>query len=251
MDTLAPLSAAAAHAPIFLFQHGRLGPRTTLTTRLLRPLVRELARNPTWRVRWFDDHAPTAPGDSAALDEVLRTTPQRGRPEAYGIHPILMQVDTDPGLTGRLGSALGTLDRAAAQTVLRTAARSMLEDAPDEAPYGWSHTLTLPQALLGLAGSSAAPDRLLAMAATHVVAFRASHSSASLPEELPDFGPAPDRTTLATRAATSHDAHVVKYVLACLDTATFDPQQESLYLHAAQYLLDWWAKVGDPTDPLA
>ena len=64
--------------------------------------------------------------------------------------------------------------------------------------------------------------------------------------------PRPDitATSLATAAAVAHDAHIVKYTLACLDAADADPSQRDLYFAAADHLHQWWAQRGDPSDPL-
>ena len=48
-------------------------------------------------------------------------------------------------------------------------------------------------------------------------------------------------TMLVTRAATHHDAHLVKYTLACLDAAADDPPHRRLYLAAAASLGGYWA----------
>jgi hypothetical protein len=145
----------------------------------------------------------------------------------------------------------------------------MLEEPPDHAPYGWSHCLTMPQAVLGLAGRGASPRTAVAVAATHVVGFRAALGSRSLDgrfepprpgtddlaeaiDAAPDLAAAvawhapdvalPDVVTeLATRASLHHDAHLVKYTLACLDAAADDPDQRRLYLASAAYLSAWWA----------
>ena len=57
-------------------------------------------------------------------------------------------------------------------------------------------------------------------------------------------------TSLATTASISHDAHLVKYTLACLDAAAADPRHRDLYLAAADHLHRWWEERGDPNDPL-
>jgi hypothetical protein len=150
----------------------------------------------------------------------------------------------------------------------------MLEEPPDHAPYGWSHCLTMPQAVLGLAGRGTSPRTAVAVAATHVVGFRAALGSRALvgdwtPEapattdvaEAIDAGPeqaaaaawsAADAdldgviTELATRASLHHDAHLVKYTLACLDAGNDDPDHRRLYLAAAACLSAWWA--AQPSD---
>ena len=57
--------------------------------------------------------------------------------------------------------------------MLRAAAWSMLLEPGDHAPYGWSHCLTMPQAVLGLTGATD-PNVALAVAATYVVGFRSA-----------------------------------------------------------------------------
>ncbi|MEM8620041.1 MAG: hypothetical protein AAGF73_09990 [Actinomycetota bacterium] len=252
IDDVAPRTAAAGHAPIFLYHLRRVSPRGELTAELLRPLARSLATAPEWRVRWFDDFSPASAADPSSLDECLRTVPMRGVPGSDFIHPLLMQIDHDAEMTAQLAASVGSYTDDAARSVLRVAAASMLVEPPDHAPYGWTHCLTLPQALLGLAGVSSAPDRLLAMAATHVAAFRAALGTQSLgPIQLVDPDrPAVDPHELATAAAVSHDAHIAKYVLSCLDAASFDPGAAGLYLAAAQRLLDVWATRDDPSDPI-
>jgi hypothetical protein len=56
---------------------------------------------------------------------------------------------------------------------------------------------------------------------------------------------------LATRASIQHDAHLVKYTLACLDAAADDPYERRLFLAAAASLVAWWSGVSNPDDPLA
>jgi len=148
---------------------------------------------------------------------------------------------------------------------------SMLQDDPAHAPYGWSHCLTMPQATLGIARACAEPRHAVAVAATYVLAFRSIHGRVALdpawqPNEptstnvLAALGSSPEGAAaavwhaapserasiiarLATRAAAHHDAHLVKYTLACFDAAHVDPAAERLYLAAAAYLGAWWTAV--------
>ena len=254
-DGLLARTAAAAHAPIFLYQLPRVAPRFELPCELLRPLARELAREPGWRISWVDEWHPVTATDPVALEQALAATPRLGIPGSTFIHPTMMQVDAGTARE-QLGDLLGAPDANAARAILRVAARSMLLDTPEHSPYGWSHCLTMPQAVLGISGSTADPARAFAIAATYVVAFRAALSSGSLALDPLDFGGRaehPSRTAerIATCASISHDAHVVKYALACLDAAAWDPAAAGLYLAAAERLLDWWRDAGgDPTDPL-
>jgi len=253
IDAIASSTAAAAHAPIFLYHLDRGGARYGPRPDLLRPLARELARQPQWHIGWVDRSGVERADrhvDPEALAAALRATPALGVPGSTFIHPLMAQVDA--GLAASLlADAVGPYTDDAARIVLRAAARSMLVEGCEHAPYGWTHCLTMPQALLGLAGRSTRPRRLLALAATEVVAFRAALGAEPLPESTPEGLPVVDADELATDAASAHDAHVVKYVLACLDAARFDPTEAGLYLAAGRRLLDCWDDGGgDPSDPL-
>ena len=48
---------------------------------------------------------------------------------------------------------------------------------------------------------------------------------------------------LATRASLHHDAHLVKYTLACLDARRADPEAAPLFLASAAYLSAWWRRA--------
>jgi hypothetical protein len=154
--------------------------------------------------------------------------------------------------------------------VQRVAAWSMIRDDPASAPYGWSHCLTLPQAVLGLTPWLPDPTVATAIAATYVVGFRAAQGYGDL-----DLGAAPARVSvplpdalaadpvtaagaafhasdalldaitpeLAARAGAHEDAHLAKYTLACFDAAARDPEQRNLYFAAAAYLHAWWAGI--------
>lgn len=279
-DVVLPRLGAAAHAPIFLYQAPRVGPRGELDGRLLRGLARELGREPTWRLHWIDAPCPAGgPAAPEALFEALQATPKLGIPGSLFIQPLMAQVD-DHGVAGALlAPAIAALDlTTATRTILRAAALSMLQESSDHAAYGWSHCLTMPQAVLGIAAACSDPARAIAVAATYVLGFRAALAQrpldAAYAPDRPALGwrdalaaapsvaaaavwhtPAADlaalTSTLATRAALHRDAHLAKYTLACVDAAAADPEQQRLYLAAAASLSAWWAlQPDDPTDPL-
>jgi hypothetical protein len=147
----------------------------------------------------------------------------------------------------------------------------MLQDDPAHAPYGWTHCLTLAQAAANLAPDTSNPVRAVAVAATHVVGFRAALGNAPVTtaydpdpvsvdalealDALPPIAAAavhhaaPNAvaaitTELASRAAVHPDAHVAKYTLACFDAAAADPDHARLFLSAAAFLHGWWAQAG-------
>jgi hypothetical protein len=273
-----PRLAAAAHAPIFLFELPRIAPRGEVTGELLRGLARELGRAPEWRLRWMEtvDRSSLAVTDTGAdaMFDALASTPlgRREPGDTPFIYPVMSRVD-DRGIAAEQLAAVtgpGPIE-ARGHSVLRAAAWSMLLEPRDHSPYGWSHCLTMPQAVLGLGGAGTVdPSTALAVAATFVVGFRSALAVNPLvpvfPTEDPqlplrdaiDAGPTvaaaavwhlPDPTTadvvgeLVTRASVQRDAHLVKYTLACLDAAATDRSHARLYLAAAAHLSGWWAEV--------
>jgi hypothetical protein len=267
-NTIVPSLAAAAHGSIFLFHMPRVAPRGELTGELLRPLAREIARNSTWRLRWFEGRDRRGPASPEALFAALQATPRLGIPGSDFIYPLMSQVEGEGIAASLLTEPTSAVDvEAAARVTLRAAALSMLQEPGDHAPYGWSHCLTMPQAVLGIARWCADPSVAIAVAATYVVGFRAAlavaplearwvpddpgvtpaHALDTAPEQAAAavwYAPAEQMNAivslLATRASRHHDAHLVKYTLACLDSAYAQPDDARLYLSAAASLHGWW-----------
>lgn len=244
--------AAAGHAPIgFHLLRTVAGGRLPPT--MLRGPLRELARHPDWRVTWFRaGDSPTDPAplvDPTPLATRLRAVPRLGRPGSDFIFPMMSQAER----SGAAAVALAGLDRDAAdytatrRTLLRAAAWSMLHDDATQAPYGWSHCLTMPQGVLALTEMGVEQRTAVAVAGTFVVGFRAAHGTVDLgPLGDRDAGEALDGhdvlddTELVTFAARHEDAHLVKYTLACLHAAGDDPAWASVYRAAAAHLAEWW-----------
>ena len=219
----------------------------------MRGLARELGRAPEWRLHWMDevDRDPDADTGADAMFAAIASTPLGGREpgDTPFIYPVMSRVDDHGIAAEQLGSVTGGRDiEERAHAVLRAAAWSMLLEPGDHAPYGWSHCLTMPQAVLGLAGATD-PNTALAVAATYVVGFRSALAVNPLEPVFPtddpgvalddafDAGPdiaaaavwhlpnrrLPTSSELVTRASVQRDAHLVKYTLACLDAAATDP----------------------------
>jgi hypothetical protein len=275
-DPVLPLLSAAAHGSIFLYHLPRVAPRSRDAARMLRSLVRELARHPGWELSWFRD-LPVASDGSAAhlaaeLADRLARPPCAGDPGSDFIYPMMSLTERSGLAHAQLHDIVADIPLAdATRVLLRTAAMSMLQDDPAHAPYGWSHCLTMPQATLGIARACAEPSHAVAVAATYVLAFRSIQGGVALdpawqpikptstnlvaalgagPEEAAAavWHAAPSERALiiarlATSAAAHHDAHLAKYTLACFDAAHVDPAAASLYLAAAAYLGAWWTAV--------
>ncbi len=280
-DVVMPSLAAAGHASIFLYLLPRVSPRGEVSAALLRPLVRELARFPQLRLEWVR-HRPQAGGSPAALAEALAAVPSLGVPGSTFIYPVMHQVDGDVAPT-LIGPAIAGVDPAAARVVLlRAAARAMVFGAPEHAPYGWSHALTMTQAAVEIAPRLADPSFGVAIAATYLSGFLAALATEPIPTtvelESPGgtfanalesgmrasaaraFHAGPEefdaiRAEVVSRAVVRHDAHLIKYTLACLDAMAADPEAGNIYLAAAATLLSFWTGPGheafEADDPLA
>ena len=236
-EALVTSTAAAGHVPIGLAQ---LLCDPGMPTALLRGPPRAVAAAPERRVSWHEVVATE--GDANGLYAALRAAPMLGRPGSDFIHPLMMQVQ-QPGVADRLlGPVLA--DRydvpAALATVSRVAAWSMLHDDPEQAPYGWTHALTMPQAVLSLAGAGVRARTALAVAGTFALGFRAAHGTVPLPAHIARVIAPAGVGELASAASVHHDAHVVKFTAACIRAATYDTACAGLYLAAAAFLLDWW-----------
>jgi hypothetical protein len=265
--------AAAGHASIYFLLLARTAWSNRTALMLLRPLAREVARYPELRVEWLDDAVVETSERSDAgprLAHALAETPRLGLPGTDFVYPTVHQVDASGQARTIVAANLPNDGAVASRAILRVAARSMLQDDPTYAPYGWTHCLTLPQAALGVRPWLRDPLAATAIAATYVVAFRAAEGARAIDPELRpepvaqsardalDAEPAVAAAAvfhasaeeleaitpeLAARGGGHHDAHVAKYTLACFDAGSADPAARSLYLAAAAYLQAWWAQV--------
>ena len=230
---VAPALGAAAHAPIGLHLLGR---SPWIDGTVLRGCLRELAREPGWRVDvdgMVDGGRP--------LEEALLDAPLLGPAESDFIRPMVVRA---AGPAAQLLADVSPDAGAAARAVSRVAAWSMLQERDDHVPYGWTHTLTIPQAVLSIGVD---PRTAVAVAGAELIGFRASMGSRVLDPAAPVPPVAPDAfDDLVAWAALHHDAHVVKYVVASMDAAAADPGASALYAAAATRLAGWWwAEGGD------
>jgi hypothetical protein len=213
-----------------------------------------------------------------ALFHVLAAPPKVS--SSSMIAPTMLAIEQHGLAAARLAGPVRALSPERAERVLlRVAALSMLQDDPARAPYGWSHCLTLPQAVLANADATGDSAALVAVAATHVLGFRATLGTVALnPDWMPtpptavrssepaawhlrrrDLDPATAAalafhaspaargeitTVLATHAALHADAHFAKYTLACFDAAQRDPEATALFFAAAAFLGAWWDMHG-------
>jgi hypothetical protein len=230
--SLAPFLGGAAHGSIALHL---LGQTPAISGLVLRGVAREIGRYPEWRIQWDG----LAKGDRPLVDALLEA-PELGLPGSDFIFPVVSQgavaakhllsdVSSDPIGGGRALS--------------RVAAWSMLQEPSTYVPYGWTHALTIPQAVMSL---DLGPELAVSVAGTQVIGFRASMGSRRLDPGLPVPAIDPKQITdFASHASRHFDAHLVKYTLACFDAAATDPEMAHLYMAAASHLSSWWATQPD------
>jgi hypothetical protein len=288
-----PTLTGASHSHIglwLLLRHAE--PAGVENASLLRAAARALAADPTGQMTSFQ-------GMSIQGTQRLETSPEQVCQEildklanpakgTLGRQSIRELVEAGEK-TGNVDSLFGDFIRhdlsqpqidAAFRAVLQVSAHSMLQHDLEQAKFGWSHCLNLPQSAFGL--SSVTTDRKLALAAAlvWVTAYRSVLSDraldlswhphpvkeASVLEALQTspaaaasrvWHAADDelsaiRSVLATEASIRNDIHLVKYTRACLDMGTFDPEHVRLYLAAAAHLCAlWMAEVPRATIPEA
>jgi hypothetical protein len=232
--------AAAGHAPILTSLRARVAAVSPTFGDAL--VATELGRYPTWTLDWARTRNPRGVRTADLIERLVRPR-SPGDPGSTFIFPTMHLVD-ESGLAAEvLDAPLRGMGVEEARIVLcRIAAQSMLQDDPAAAAYGWTHCLTMPQAVLVAAEHGADPDIAVAVAATYVLGFRATLGRVRID---PDRSPEPRDPTdleeeLVVFGALHPDAHVAKYTLACFDAAEADPEARRLYLAAAAHLHEWW-----------
>ena len=185
--------AAAGHAPIGFALLGRVRPMLTAdpaawpaaqhrpAARLAGALARRRARPSGDARRLYDARA----GDAHARAALAATSsiPLMSQVQDRGVAAELLA----PVLADRFDTA------AAARTLTGWPRGAWCTTTPARRPTGGRHALTMPQAVMALAGAGVTPRTALAVAATFTLGFRAAHGTVELPEAI-EPGPAPDAT---------------------------------------------------------
>jgi hypothetical protein len=263
-EPILPLLGAAGHAPVLLMLLKNAATRFPESGALLRSPLRALALQADRRLSWMEGAGEPGPGTAALFDRLA--APPRVETPSNGIAATMLATERD-GYAARIlaDATIGVSVHAARRILLRVAALSMLLDDPTHAPYGWTHCFTLPQAILSLEDVASDEARVVRVAATYSLGFRATLGSVPLQYPLardsrisnisarlsPSDAAAmvfnadaarrrAIRAQLVERAAVHADAHFAKYTMACLTAAGGDPRESALYLAAAAYLGAWW-----------
>ncbi|MFV1992017.1 MAG: hypothetical protein ACC652_14895, partial [Acidimicrobiales bacterium] len=239
---------AAGHAPILFAAYLR---EPDLDPTPMRGTARYLAQSSGIGVEmdWLD--LPSRPaGDANQLRTALGTI-HKTREPGFGIWTLV----TDAHKAG-LMAGLPRVDDEAIEdgfrTLFRVAAHSMITDDPDHAAYGWSHALTMPLGLYETLSTHDRPREALDVATILSAGFRLGHGAGPLATDVTSQEAAPrSATELINAAAIRHDAHLIKFVQACLLAAAIDPDYDEVYRHAAGHLVDWWIANPPDDDPVA
>jgi hypothetical protein len=239
-DLAYPRLTAAAHGSIWLYLLAGHAAGRRNAALSLRGLARKWATGPTLTVAPFLATSPTS--SLAAAVEAIGYT---GSGDSDFIAPLVRRAA--PVVTEVLSAAVGPgLDGLGAlRTLTRAAAASMLLEDDANAKYGWTHALTIPQAVCSIAPLVPEPWQALGVAAVIFGAHRAAYGSVPLPTDLRaaipvDAGKIPSWPDLAAFAGAHIDAHLAKYTLSCIDAAAADPEYELLYRGAANRLMQIW-----------
>jgi hypothetical protein len=237
-DEIAPCLGAAAHVPILLAGLPDACASFGNLSGLLRAPIRALAAEGRARLTWQGTVEASKDGPDS-LFEALAHPPHVASPHIF-IVPTMLSVEANGFAASLLGKATQNLSADSARRELsRLAALAMLQDDPEQAPYGWSHCLTMPRGALALADYARDPSRGVRAAATYVLGFRATLGKVRLQEDL-TLEPQLNVASLVARAASYPDAHLAKYTHACLISAAEDPPSRALFLAAADFLGNWW-----------
>jgi hypothetical protein len=265
-----PALAAAGHANIYIGLLGRAS-RGTDVTSMLRPVAGALVSDPAVPIV-----VPFVRRDETATARLLELLVGLGDGEPAPLSFIapLVHDAARRGVLDLLCESEGIFAAPDRKTVelLRVAAQAMLQGPSQYAAYGWTHCLTLAQGALRAGRWAGDLSSGAYVAAAYIAAHIAAYAGKPLdlewqPEPTPLgleqalrdcpasaasaawHAPGRAATVLATVASVNHDAHRVKYTLACLEAAAADPAAERLYLSAAAHLNAWWEAHPDVEDP--
>jgi hypothetical protein len=243
------------------------------------PLVRNflvyLTRTAPVRQSWplaARDLTPRTPEASVLTCEEFITRmlnpPRTPRPAAGGIRAIVQAVEATTALSVidmddlRRDAAARTM--AAMRAACRIGPMSMLAESADHAKYGWTHCLTLPEAIWGLDGVLAQQGVAAAAAVAFAIAYRSTIGARELTvgsvageplsaeqdraEAAYEFidrlhqDEAAAVRGLVSGACVRSDCHLVKYTLSALAAAARDGDARELYLSSAASLLALWQR---------
>jgi hypothetical protein len=214
-EPILPLLGAAGHAPVLLMLLQSAAARFPECGALLRSPLRALALDAGRRLTWMEA-AGEPDGWAPALFDCL-AAPSRVETPSNSIAATMLAVERDGYATRTLAAATGGVTVATARrSLLRVAALSMLLDDPVSAAYGWTHCFTLPQAILSLEDVVSDATRVVRVAATYSLGFRATLGNVRLqypfaPERRPEGAPL-QREPAAAAAAVFHARALVGVV---------------------------------------
>ena len=272
-----PTLEAAGHANIYLSLLGRATQGDLPQQMLRHPANAVVSSNPrSIPMPAAPSAARPARPDLEGLLSAVQATEPIGPPADDGIASLVEHARFNDVLEPLTGDGSVRHGQSSTFRLLRFAAHAMLQGNPDHARYGWTHCLTLAHAPLSMVADGADERAAAYVSAVYLAAHWSTlghgtvdmdhvpePASVGLTDAL-DVGPAVAAAaawhatdlsevaaTLASVAAVEHDAHRVKYTLACLDAAAVDRPATRLYLAAAAHLNAQWQIAPAEIDPMS
>jgi hypothetical protein len=268
--------SCGAHSHIYLHLFSQL-PQMQQRAALPMSLgfIHELARHPDQQVIPAVTNARNGSAGhvhARALEDIVWDTPKLNAPSEEGISAMLAK-SIKHGLDSDIRLNLAAQGKAPNPSDIgfvlpcRIAAFSMIQEDDVHTRYGWTHALTLPQAVLGLSRYLNDPATGMMISNLYAVSYQAilAKASAKTDVNLPDSEQPFDEAIfhsshmamsagwhlplgqrvraferLATEACIRPDCHCVKYVLAAWQMAECDSRFGHVYLAAASRLVHNW-----------
>ena len=188
-----PTLTGASHSHIglwLLLRHAE--PAGVENASLLRAAARALAADPMGQMKSFQDMSIEgaqrlkAPPEQVILEILDKlANPEKGTLGGQSIRELVEAGEK----TGNIDALFGDFIRhdlsqpqidAAFRAVLRVSAHSMLQHDVEQAKFGWSHCLNLPQSAFGLSSVTTDRKRALAAALVWIMAYRSVLSDRAL-----------------------------------------------------------------------
>lgn len=255
----------ASHACILLAMQINIGETNESINAHLAMMNKEITSDPSAKMQWTNDQQIAHNLDIESINNILKyyvetignIEPQNA--ESEGIRNSVNIVESKELVKPIVAHQQNSIDATNHdeiekhfQSLIRTAAMTMLIEDEEHSKFGWSHCLTIPHSIWSLTTFADDPLRMLQAATTHVITPRAMLGKEKMTLEMFDEYFEEDETSifaehyvfisdLISTASTMQDAHLVKYIYACFDCMKRDPQYSRLYVTCASHLMTLWS----------
>ncbi len=256
----------ASHACILLAMQLNTGETNESINSQLAMMNNEIISDPSAKMQWTNDQQIAHNLDIESIDNILKyyvetignIEPQNA--ESEGIRNSVNIVESRELVKPIVAHQHNSIDATNHdeieqhfQSLIRTAAMTMLIEDGVHSKFGWSHCLTIPHSIWSLTTFADDPLRMLQAATTHVITPRVMLGKEKMTLEMfEEYFEAEETSIFAehyifisdliSSASTMEDAHLVKYIYACFDYMKRDPQYTRLYVTCASRLYTLWSE---------